>query len=260
MTEQAEISAWQLRLHPQEAADQHVVFVVPELNGAVACTPASAYCDTPDGLHVLHLPGGIATPHEGRQRAEAWVAASSQPIELLLQSDRIQWAPGRAVIIGNVLGVPEYLCGLAAFSFLEAALRGLEQRITLRLAAAEPDTDLTHRIDRTALRRWPEIGRATHDVTAMHLLLVRIAGALEHPPDRLPSQARRLFAELAIQTEVSHRLERAEARVEALWELYELVNSRLSEFSYFRREYLVEWLIVLILAGEAVLLLLGLDR
>jgi hypothetical protein len=256
-----QISTWRLSLH-SSASNYDPLLELPELGRVVVCEAVSqtALENAADTLYVLHLPGGNVTPEDVRRRAEAWVADSAPPIELLLQSDRVLWAKPRAIIIGSAVSAPAYLRGLAAFGFLEQALFDLEQRTERHLSSAAPDTDLTHRVDGAALRRWSAIGRATQDIAVARLLLVRIGSALEHPPVSLPGPARRLFLELATQTNVPYRLEQVDAQLETLWELYDVVNARLSEFSHFRREYLVEWLIVLILAAEAILLLLGLGR
>jgi hypothetical protein len=255
------ISAWRLSLHLC-ASDNDTLLELPELGRVVLCETVSptAIENTPDTLYVLHLPDGRITSEEVLRQHQGWVGGGAPTIELLLQSDRVLWAKPRAVIVGGAVSAPAYLRGLAAFGFLEQALSDLEERTARYLRSASPDTNLTHRIDAAALRRWAAIGRATRDIAAARLVLVQIGSALEHPPDSLPGPARRLFLELTTQTNVPHRLEQVDARLETLWELYDVVNARLSEFSHFRREYLVEWLIVVILAAEAILLLLGLGR
>jgi uncharacterized Rmd1/YagE family protein len=77
--------------------------------------------------------------------------------------------------------------------------------------------------------------------------------ALEMPPASLPATAERLVSDLFRRGEVDDRLQYVDDRLEILEDLYELANDRLSEFSYFHTEYIVEILIVVVLVLELVL-------
>ncbi len=255
-------TTWRLRLLPEAAAGATatVLLALPELDAVVAREKLAAWLPeaAPDTLDVVQLPGGDASPAEAVERALAWVAPPSgrRATELLLHSERVLWAPGRAVVIGSAANLEAYLRGLACFGFLEAALAALERQIEAAWPAAARDAELTHGLDAAALRRWPAVNLATRQATQARLRLAAIGGPLERAPMALAAPAARLFTELATQAEVVHRLDRAETRIEALVELYQAANDRLSEFSYFRRESRVEWLIVAVLAAELVLLAL----
>ena len=87
-----------------------------------------------------------------------------------------------------------------------------------------------------------------------HLNLKR---QLEHPVAGTPGELR-LFRELTLQSGLADRLGALDDPIECIQDLYESANDRLSEFRYFRREYAIEMLILLVLLAE--LLLIGLDR
>jgi hypothetical protein len=251
-------STWRLRLLAA-GASADALLVVPELAAVIVREQsADALAGDPDTLSVMHLPGGDASPVEAVERALAWVGPrpGPRPIDLLLHSERVLWTPGRAVVIGSTVNLDAYLRGLGCFGFLEASLTALEHQIAAAWPAAERDAELTHGIDAASLRRWPEVNQATRLVTRGRLRLAAIAGPLGHAPATLDSLGARLFTELAAQTEIAHRLDQAETRVEALVELYQAANDRLSAYSYFRREYRVEWLIVAVLLAELVMMLL----
>ena len=214
-----------------------------------------------DELHVLCLPGGAATSPEELRRAQAWVGAETtpadqdRPAELLLQSDRIVWRPGCALLVGPG-GLDEYLPGLLTFSYLEGELRRLENEIEEWWPTAEQDTDLTHQVNARSLKRWEHVNGMTRSTTAARMRWGAISGPLDRPGTRMPALSRRLAAELAVHAETTARLALVDDRLEILCDLYELANDRLSEYRYFRSEAMLEWLIVAMLAVEAVLLLI----
>jgi hypothetical protein len=207
-----------------------------------------------DALLILHLPGGSASPPAARQAAEAWIAGPGV-VDLVLQSDRILWRLGRAVVIGAASDFDAYLRGLSSFCFYESELRRVEADLAAWWPVAQADVGLTHRVDTAAVRRWSHVGEMTEAITGARFRHVAIEGPLEKGPDALPGLARRLFNELALRGEVAHRLERLDDKIDTVADLYELANDRISEFSYFRREYVLEFLIIGVLALEVLLLL-----
>ena len=208
----------------------------------------------PEAFLVVHLAGGNAAPPQTREAAEAWIAGPSL-IDLTLQSDRILWRPGRALVIGAGADFDAYLQGLTSFAFYESELRRLERDLLTWWPVAQKDARLTHRVDGRALYRWAHVAKMTEAITGARFRHVAIEGPLEKGPEPLPGLGRRLFVELALRIEATHRLERLDDRIDVVADLYELANDRLSEFSYFRREYVLEFLIIGVLALEVLLLL-----
>lgn len=208
----------------------------------------------PEAFLVVHLPGGDAIPPAARELATGWIAGAGV-VDLALQSDRILWRPGRALVIGAAADFDTYLQALASFAFYEAELRRLETDVGGWWPLAQKDIPLTHRVDGRALYRWNHVAKMTEMVALARFRHVALDDALERGPEALPGLARRLLMELAARTDASHRLACLDERVDVLADLYELANDRLSEFSYFRREYVLEFLIIGVLALEVLLLL-----
>jgi hypothetical protein len=249
-------SAWCVRFPAAAAAGASALLAFGELGRAAVAeaTAPDALPEDRDALLILHLPGGSASPADARQAAEAWVAGPGV-VDLVLQSDRILWRPGRAVVIGAATDFDAYLRGLASFGLYESELRRLEADLASWWPVAQADVGLTHRVDNAAVRRWAHVGEMTEAIAGARFRHVAIEGPLEKGPDALPALARRLFIELALRGEAAHRLERLDDKIDAVADLYELANDRISEFSYFRREYVLEFLIIGVLALEVLLLL-----
>jgi hypothetical protein len=210
-------------------------------------------------LSVLLLPAGSATPFEWQRRAEEWMrpdpATGGPPtIDLLVRSERVLWRPGRAAIFGAPERCDELLPGLVQFAFYEHELRKLEQGLDAEWDTVEADIPLTHSVGRPALERREHVDAMTRRTSVRRMQLVRLESRLEKPSPALASPARRLAGELAVQAEVLERLHWADDKLEVYEDLYELANDRLSEFTYFIREYRLElWIIILLLAEVALM-------
>ena len=240
---------------PPESATTLLDFVELGRVAVVETVPADAAAPSdPDVLLVVHLPGGNAVPAATREAAEAWIAGAGL-VDLTLQSDRILWRPGHALVIGGGADFDAYLQGLASFALYESELRRLERHLLTWWPVAQKDVPLTHRVDGRSLYRWRHVGKMTEAIAGARFRHVAIEGPLEKGPESLPGPARRLFIELALRIDATHRLERLDDRIDVVADLYELANDRLSEFSYFRREYVLEFLIIGVLALEVLLLL-----
>lgn len=213
-----------------------------------------------DEFDFLFLPSGSASPIELQRSAETWMNdpalnAAHPTIDLVLQSDRVLWRPGRAVVLGAGRRLPDLLAGLIDFSFYEGELRRLEQELDEDWPAAEADVPLTHGVERAALARREHVNQMTRHTALRRIRLARLAPHLEKSSAALPGPARRLSAELALQAETVERLKYVDDRLEVFENLYELANDRLSEFAYFRQEYRLEGWIVVLLVVEALLIL-----
>jgi len=214
-----------------------------------------------DELHFLFLPSGAATPIEWQRRAEQWMNEPSQvaettTIDLAVQSDRVLWRPGRAVLFGNADRLAELRAGLVEFSFHEGELRNLELELEADWPRAESDVPLVHDVDRRALADCGHISEMSQRTALRRIRFTRLAPRLEKASIRLAGPTRRMVAELASQADVVDRLESVDDRLEVFENLYELANDRRADFQYFRLEYRLEAWIILILVIEVLLMML----
>ena len=217
-----------------------------------------------DGFTLVFLPSGSDSPVELQRRAESWVndprfagetPADEYPaIDLVVQSDRIVWRPGRALLIGSPRRVGELAAGLAEFSFLEAELRRLEHGLDADWPTAEADVALTHSVDRRAAARRDHVAEMTRRMALRRIQLARLTPPLEKAPLTLSGPVRRLFSELAQQADVVDRLRAADDRLEVFEDLYELANDRLGEFGYFQSGQRLEAWILGVLVLEVLLM------
>jgi len=220
---------------------------------ALATLATAAAADNA-GTLLVYLPAGSGTDYEIQRQAESWMASRpgehGAPAEILFRSERLIWRRGRAVGFGGAEALPELLAAVAHFSFCEGELFSLECEAQRAAATLEADAGLTHSVRVRDLARQPHVDIMTRKAVAMRLAFVRIQAALEAPLAGLDGPARRIFAELALQANAVDRLKSLDDTIELVEDLYELANDRLSDFRYFNREFRIEVLILLVLAGE----------
>lgn len=120
---------------------------------------------------------------------------------------------------------------------------------------AERDIPLTHDVKAADLGRQAQLGEMTQRTLLRRLRHVRLEQHLLQFAADLPLPQRKAARLLQRKMRVSSRLEVLDGQLETYEYIYELANQRMAEYANFRREYLVEWLIVVILAIEVVVVI-----
>ena len=229
---------------------------------AVLDAPATATAD--NVLDVIVLPSGQAELLPLQRTVEAWITQPSAgehapaPIDLVFRGDRICWRPGRAMVIVAGLRRDEVVAGLVGFARNELELRRLESETTEKLNAAAGDVDLTHAVVRASLSRQARVNAITVWAAQARIRFTLLEPTVASGAAALPPPSLRLARELAVQSEVMERLRVLDDQLEVVADIYELANDRLTEYSYFLREYRLERWILLALVAELAFSIFGL--
>ncbi len=217
-----------------------------------------------DVLDVIVLPSGQAELLPLQRTVEAWIAQpsagkhASAPIELVFRGDRICWRPDRAMVIVAGTRREEVVAGLVGFARNELELRRLESETSEKLSAAAGDVDLTHAVVRASLSRQARVNAITVWAAQARIRFTLLEPTVASGAAALPPPSLRLARELAVQSEVVERLRVLDDQLEVVADLYELANDRLTEYSYFLREYRLERWILLALVAELAFSIIGL--
>ncbi len=208
-----------------------------------------------NGLALVFLPSGAATPFEVQKQAESWMA--SQPgedggtLEVQFRSERLLWRRGRAVCFGSLQAADGVCDAVTRFSFCEGDLASLERQVHDSWAGLEDDTGLLKRLSSRNLKREHDIDAKRRAATVMRLAYVRLQTILEKPPSDLSAPSRRLFLELALQADTLNRLRLLDNSIEVIEDFYWDLHEQFAEFRYFIKEYRVTLSIfVVLLLGE----------
>ena len=209
------------------------------LNGAKA--PA-------EGFLLLTL--NPANQAGGSKLAEAWMQAGGSSNTVLRQGVEGGWVlycPGRAVICAPENTIRDLQVALADVQFHDGLLRKLEADIAKDWPTAVDHIPLAHRAD---LGRSGGLKALTTDTLTRRMTCARIEWPLLVPTGPMTDAARKLAAKLRDSLDIEDRLETLDGQIEVYEDLCEVANQRLSDYTHFFREFIVEILIVLLLAAE----------
>lgn len=204
----------------------------------------------------VYLPSGAQSPFELQKRAEQWMASRPDergaPYEVPHRSDRILWRRGRALCFGTGEFFHDVRNAVAYFSFCEAELARLEDRVAAQWPIVEGDLPLTHSVTRREVQRQQAVDSRTHEAHAMRIVFIRLDTALERLDRVLSAPSQRIVSELAQQADTIDRLRLLDDGIELAQEVYDTANDRLLEYRYFHAEYRIEIIIAVILFAELI--------
>ncbi len=211
--------------------------------------------DWADNFYLLFLPDAPPTTDlrgDAEGRLNKLRTVSEEPtIELLPKPYRILWRPPHAAVFGGNKLPEELLSALVEFASLENQLRQLEAKTAGYLEVCKNDVSLTHAVGPSDLRRQAHVNKMTEQIVSSQMELVRLTPCFDNLYGRLTSQTKHILEALTEKARVwDDRIEALEDQLESLWDLYELANDRLTEFSYFRQEFWLEWAIIVLLVLE----------
>jgi hypothetical protein len=159
----------------------------------------------------------------------------------------VLYSPGRVVICAPQTTAHDLEAGLTDVQFHDLQLRKLEHEIAADWDKAQAHIPLAHRTD---LKRAGELATMSQNTLSRRMRCARIERGLLAPLLPTADGARKLGEKLREQLEIEDRLETLDGQIEVYEDLYELANQRLSDYSSFFREMIVEILIVVLLAME----------
>ena len=88
--------------------------------------------------------------------------------------------------------------------------------------------------------------------------IARLSPRIHLPPEHPPTLAGQLGERLRDRSRLADREEFADEQLDTIIRLYETSGQRVSEFTLAHREYILIWVIVLLLGAEILLLLIDL--
>lgn len=146
------------------------------------------------------------------------------------------------------------LKALAEFFFLQHELTSLEGEINGQWGQAKTDLPLASDVHSKDLDRLNEVAGTTRAVWLRRIRLAQLERPMLRSQVALPPGAKKLAARLRRAFDVEGRLEILDGQIECFEYIYEMTNQRMGEYKNFRREFVVEILIALLLAMEVVLM------
>lgn len=216
---------------------------------------------------ILVLPAFSKDDPTRKEAAQAWLRDG--PIGGQFASGSVKvgevsvlWNQGRAVVTSaggqGAVQLEELLECVAEFAFVDGLLSELEQEVLQKWTGVQEDTPLAYKIGKQDLARDDEVGRRAKSVLQLRMRYVRSEPLILRGPARLGRVAAEVGERLREEARFEERLEALDGQIEVQEYVYELASQRFGEHRHAREGFLIEVIIVALLAAEVVLLLLEL--
>lgn len=214
-------------------------------------------------LQILIIPSTGSDDPQVLAAARSWVERGGQgsdrrSLPILLQGSQIFWSPGRTAVIAPSDRMEAVRGAIIEFCFFEAELRGIEGEIGERWPQLEIDTPLAFEFREQAVPKRKELMQRFQHVIAMRSRLARMAPHIECPPIYPPTLASQVGERLREKSRLADRLQFTREQIEVFERVYELCGQRASDFMSSRTSHTLEWVIILLLAAETILLVVEL--
>jgi hypothetical protein len=188
--------------------------------------------------------------------AEKIVPGTPPAVAITIHGAQVIWGVSRAAILAAPDRATALLLALVDFSYYESELRKLEREIAENWPQLERDTPLTSTITALDPERFEAIGQRMQQTIRRRMHLARITPHLSQPRGHLSPLANQLLDRLREKKHVEDRVEALGTQLEVFERIYELANQKISDFTSSRHDRTLEWVIIVLLASEVVLLLI----
>ena len=202
-------------------------------------------------LTLFVAPSGAATPFELLKRIEAFVLADERPglprIDLSLRT-RFVACGRRALAVAPEASAADAVETLIHFALAVDDCEHVRAETEALWSELPNLVPLTHSVSAADLGRQGQVDAATKRAAAARMTFTELDRRLSGFDAAMSPAVRRQWSELCLQSELLTLLRANEDMIEMLAETCEAANERLTEFRYFRSEWILEVLIVVALA------------
>lgn len=232
-------------------------FTTPERRSAIVVGP-----EQPASLMLLSVPSQDLDQPELLTTARRWIerrdpgAAGEPSVMITLHGAQIFWHDGRAAIIASPERLAAAKTAVVEFAFHDGLLRSIERDIAARWPELEGDAPLAFDFHERWLRRRDELARRFQAFVLLRTRFVRLVPLVNRPPVYPPTLASQISERLRERTRLADRLDFADGQLEVFERVYELCAERSSEFVLARKGHVLEWIIIVFLAFQTLLLVL----
>jgi hypothetical protein len=222
-----------------------------------------------DALDVLVIPGQPNDDPTALDQMMNWVLEAQHPglappITITLHGTQLIWHSRRVAILAAPERMESLLLAVVDFGFYEKELARLERITAESWPQLDADSPLMFEVTAKDLERGEGVRQQLQRMLNVRMRHARLVPRLCRPGTLLASLANQLGERLREKACVEVRLEILASQLEVFERVYEMSSQRFSEFRTSKKETTLEWVIIILLAAETVVLLidllLNLDR
>jgi hypothetical protein len=181
--------------------------------------------------------------------------SSAPPVYVKVRGVELMWRPGRMLLQCDSEQTESLLAAVLEFAHYEYELRRIEDEIANTWAELEQDKTLAFSVTPADLERDTVVGERMNRALQRRIRFARIEPHLYEASVSLTAGGRKLGEELREKSRIEARLETVDAQLEVFEGIYEMSGQRMGEYRAARQEHVLEWIIIVLLAAEMLLLL-----
>ncbi len=197
--------------------------------------------DMPDSLLLW-----CASSPAARGRGAAFAA---------LHNAQLAWAPGRAVVAADPHTLNLVFPALLEFAWLATELDTLESQLNTRWTQLHADIPAAFHAQPSSPEQQAQLRERFCHAVAAKARLVQLAPLIDSPPVYPPTAASQAGERLREKARLPERLETLREQLDTFTHIYELAAQKLSDSAASRSSLQLEWIIVVLLAFEVLLIL-----
>ncbi|MEI7702714.1 MAG: hypothetical protein WCK86_23160 [Planctomycetia bacterium] len=175
-----------------------------------------------------------------------------------LQGVLICAGPGRVAISGVEERIRAVTGAALEFFWLDSEVRRLERVTGERWEELEEDTPAAFELTESLLNRREQLQARFQQMITSKTAVARLAPMIECPATYPPTLSSQAGERLREKSRLGDRLQFLREQVEVFEKVYELCGQRVSDFVSSRKSHLLEWIIIVLLAFETLLLVVDL--
>ncbi len=211
---------------------------------------------------LLLVPRGDETIPEAIEALRCWVAEQPAdrprhrielPVLLRLYNVDLVWSPSRSAAIAADDRFGSIREAITDFTSLEAELAAIEDGIATAWPAYEADLPYAYGFSDSSIALRDTLLARYRSIKSLQGKLARLTKRIMQPAPQPPTLAGQIGERLRERLRVEDRDEAADGELEVLSDHYDACGQRASDFMIARREQMLSWIIIVLLATETLL-------
>jgi hypothetical protein len=225
------------------------------------CFAVIAASEAPCALAVLTIPSTDFDQPELLAAARTWLDADADPVEppsltITLHGAQVLWRRRRAAVVAPSERLKAASLAVLEFTFHEGQVASIEQSIAARWPELEADAPLAFDFREPMVRRRESLAERFREAVTLRGRYARLLPLVHRPPVYPPTLASQISERLRERSRLAERLEFCDEQLDVFENVYGMCGERASEFFLARKGHTLEWIIIVFLAFQTVLLLL----
>lgn len=205
----------------------------------------------------LSVPSGPAEEVELLTIARAWVEPDVQadrPTQVIMfQGLQLVWTPRRVAILASPDRMDMARRAVIESACFETELSDLERELAVLWPDLSTDMPLAFEFNERSVRQRRNLLRRFQQILMMRARLARLSPFVLAPHIHPPTLTTQIGERLRERLRMTHRLEAFDVQLEVFERVYEGCGQRASEFMLARTGHTLEWIIIILLLTQTIL-------